>query len=508
VLWAIAAGACLALAFPSPDLHGLVWIALVPLLLATRSAGAGRRWWYGFVAGFVWRAVSLYWITHVMVIHGNMSAPVGVVITGLLASWMALSTGLVCLLVPWAMRRGALGAAVLAAAWVALEYLQAVLPFGFPWSLLGYAAGRSPLLMQAADLAGVWGLSFLAVFVNAAITQRIVQGRRALPVAATAALAVLLLAAYGGVRLAGAPPLGAGELRIATVQGNVAQGRVWDPEALRSILQDHVRLTLAAIDAGADLVVWSESSVPIRGGLRGDPATSAMLAQLARQHDTPLVVGSPHFARDESGASFVTNAAFLVRADGGWAARYDKVHLVPWGEYVPVSWLFRFVAPLVEAIAGFRPGPRDQELFADPAAEVPPFAMAICYEIVFPDHVRRQVARGAEFLVTITNDAWFGDTFAPRQHFAMARLRAVETRRYLARAANTGISGVVDPWGRVLAMSALDEEALLTAAVRPRTDLTPYVRCGDVLPRLCVLLSMLGAALAWRDRAVPPADAS
>ncbi len=484
----------------------------MPLALVLRDASARRCWWAGFVTGFVWRATSLYWVTHVMVAYGGMSMPLGVAVTGLLAFWMALNTGLFCLLVPYALRRGALGAVLLAAVWVSLEYLQTLLPFGFPWSLLGYAAGRTSLLMQAADLAGVWGLSFLAVFVNAAIAQRISRGHQALPVALVAAIGVVTFAAYGGYRLSDAPrpgqgngaALAAGEatpLRIAAVQGNVEQGRVWAPEALRSILENHVRLSLEAVDQGADVILWSESSVPIPGGLEGDDSTRSMLAQLARQYGKTLVVGSPHFELDAAGQPAVTNAAFLVRADGNWAARYDKVRLVPWGEYVPMNWLFRFVAPLVEAVAGFRRGNTDQQLFDDPAGGVPPFAMAICYEIIFPDHVRRQVARGSTFVATITNDAWFGDTFAPYQHFSMARLRAVETRRYLVRAANTGISGMVDPWGRVMESTELNESAVAVANIRPLSSRTLYVRWGDVLPRLCVVLALVGALLAWKGGA-------
>lgn len=493
-----------------------MWVALVPVLLAVRDASTWRRWWTGFFAGFVWRAVSLYWISHVMVLHGGMSWPVGAAVTGLLAMWMALNTALFCLLVPYAWRRGAAGALLLAAAWVSLEYLQTVLPFGFPWSLLGYAAGRSAVLMQAADLAGVWGLSFVAVLVNVAVAQRVVHRRRALPLAAATAVLMVALGIYGAARLAGAPELGqppeaagGAAVRVAAVQGNVEQGRVWAADALRSILQNHVRLSLEAIDDGVDLVVWPESSVPIRGGLQGDPSTRAMLAQLARQHDTPLVVGSPYYEANAAGDAWgVTNAAFLVRADGTWGARYDKVRLVPWGEYVPLSWLFRFVTPLVEAVGSFRPGAPDQALFADPDAGVPPFAMAICYEIVFPNHVRRQVARGARFLATITNDAWFGNTFAPYQHFSMARLRAVETRRYLVRAANTGISGVVDPWGRVLQTSALNEDALIAATLHPLDGRTLYVRWGDVGAWLCVLLTVAGALLALRSRGAPEGPAA
>ncbi len=445
-----------------------------------------------------------------MIMYAGMPTPMGFGVAGLLAVWMALNTGLVFLLAPFALSRGLFGAGVFAAAWVSLEYLQTILPFGFPWSLLGYAAGRSATMMQAADLAGVWGLSFLAVFVNVVVAQLLVVRRTALRSAAVAASAVVLVAIYGVVLLSGAPALGAtggadqgseGALRVAAVQGNVEQGRVWDPQALRSILDTHVSLSERAVDDEVDMIVWSESSVPIRGGLQGDASTRAMLAQFARRNGTTVVVGSPHFGLSPDGDPWVTNAAFLVRADGEWSGRYDKVHLVPWGEYVPLNWLFRFVAPLVDAIAGFRRGDRDQALFADETAGVPPIALAICYEIVFPDHVRRQVARGATFITTITNDAWFGDTFAPYQHFAMARMRAVETRRYLVRAANTGLSGMVDAWGRVLTRTPLNEIALAEATIQPRSGMTLYVRWGDLLPRLCVVLAVVGYLAAWRARA-------
>ncbi len=507
---AAATGLLLALAFPYPDLHALVWVALVPVIVVAAGAGAWRRWWVGFLAGFVWRVGSLYWIAHVMINYGGMSAPVGVVVAGLLAAWMALNTGLVLLLAPIALRRGVGGAVVFASAWVSLEYLQTILPFGFPWSLLGYASGRSPVMMQAADLTGVWGLSFAAVLVNVAIAQRIISGRRALPSAAAAAALVVAIAAYGVVRLSAAPATGEGPgpgaqtVRVATVQGNVEQRRLWDPDELRAILANHVDMSLEAVAGGADLIMWPESSVPVRGGLEADPSTRAMLAQLARQHETTLLVGSPHYGTDPSGEWEVTNASFMVEADGDWTMRYDKVHLVPWGEYVPVSWLFRFVAPLVDAVGNFRRGTVDQELFADPDARIPPFAMAICYEIVFPDHVRRQVARGATFLATITNDAWFGDTSAPYQHFSMAQVRAVETRRYLVRVANTGISGFVDPWGRVLESTALNEPALLLGEIRPSEKVTLYVAVGDALPRLCVVLALGGVVFYRRRPPAPP----
>jgi apolipoprotein N-acyltransferase len=232
-----------------------------------------------------------------------------------------------------------------------------------------------------------------------------------------------------------------------------------------------------------------------------------MLGQLASTAGTTLVVGSPHLEYDSDGELFATNAAFVIGADGRWLGRYDKVHLVPWGEYVPLSWLFRFVAPLVHRVAGFRHGDPDQDLFADEVHGIPPFAMAICYEVVFPDHMRRQVAGGATFLTTITNDAWFGATSAPYQHFSMARMRAVENRRYLVRAANTGISGAVDPWGRVLAESRLDEVTRVSTQIEPRTSRSPYVVWGDLFARLCVVLGAIAVVLAWRERSTDATEA-
>ena len=194
VAWflAVATGLGLALAFPYPDFYALAWVALVPVIVASVGAGSWRRWWTGFLAGFVWRVGSLYWIAHVMINYGGMSTPVGMAVASLLAAWMALNTALILLLAPIAVRHGIVGAVVFASGWVSLEYLQAILPFGFPWSFLGYASGGSTVMMQASDLAGVWGLSFAAVFVNVVIAQRIILGRRALPSAVAAAVLVIV----------------------------------------------------------------------------------------------------------------------------------------------------------------------------------------------------------------------------------------------------------------------------------------------------------------------------
>jgi len=214
-----------------------------------------------------------------------------------------------------------------------------------------------------------------------------------------------------------------------------------------------------------------------------------LLAGVARRSGAALLVGTVHVEDSEAGYT-IANAAVVVDGDGSAAGRYEKSHLVPFGEYLPLQGLLRFLGPLVQAVGSMRAGDPAQPLLAAPIAGVPPFGLAICYEIIFPSLVSRQVRSGAQFLITITNDAWYGTSSGPFQHFEMARLRAIENRRWLLRAANTGISGVVDPWGRVVERTEMETEALVMSAVKPRHELSPYVRSGDAFAIACLLLAL------------------
>ncbi len=501
-LGALISGVGLGLAFPKPDLHLLIWVTLVPLLLALRGAGIARAWWLGLITGFAYRAIALYWLVDTMAEYGGLGLPVALAATTALVFVLASFIGVFAMLAAWYGPVGVGAGVFLAVLWVALEFVQKFPLGGFPWAFVGYAAGRNVVFMQAADLAGVYGLSALAVFVNVALASLIAKRREALRVAVAAAVLVAALGVYGTARLAAAPSLqevspdGAGasagnSLRVAVVQGNVPQGRKWDPASRASILADHLQLSAQAAAAGARLVIWPESSIPNPGGLDRDPAVRDAIAQAARQLDITMIVGSPH-VEESDGRIQATNAAFLVAPDGSWPQRYDKVKLVPFGEVVPLRRWLPWIAPLVVAVGDFHPGDMDQELFGDPDLLLPPFSVAICYEIVFPGYIRRQVRRGATFLVTITNDAWYGTSSGPYQHFAMARMRAVENRRFVVRAANTGISGVVDPWGRVLGRMDLEQKGMMAFTIIPRTGTSPYVLWGDLFAVACVLLAGVG----------------
>ena len=291
-----------------------------------------------------------------------------------------------------------------------------------------------------------------------------------------------VLAAWGSLRVARGDLTRGTPARVALVQGNVAQEQKWDPRRAPDIFDSYLRMTRQAIAAGADLVIWPESATPFTFEMEHAAADS--IRSLAREARVPILFGSDQIERGAPTKYY--NSAYLVRADGSTGGVYRKMHLVPFGEYVPLKRLLFFAAPLVEAVSDFSAG--DAAVLMD--VDGHPVSTAICYEIVYPDLVRRFVAGGSELLTTITNDAWFGDTSAPHQHFAQASMRAIENGRYLVRAANTGISGVVDPYGRVVVQSRLFEPAVVTGTVTYRTEKTLYTRVGDLFAYLAVLTTI------------------
>ncbi len=493
-------GLALGLAYPKIGWWPLAFVALVPLIVAAGQVRAApRAFGLGVLFGVGYRAVTLYWLVHTMHVYGGLALPLAVLGYLLLVLYLAAYQGAFALAAARVPNGSVRAGILLATVWTALEYVQSWLFTGFPWVLLGYTGGASGVLVQAADLFGVWGLSFLVVLVNFAVAAALAEGLRARPAAVGAAVLLLAWGGYGGWRLSQATALGDAALTVGMLQGNVPQDLKWDPDAKEATLSRHLQLAAEAADRGARLVVWPESSWPDAYGAERDPVARVRLPQLADSTGAAQLVGTVHV--EDAGDGFtVSNSATLLDGAGRWRGRYDKSHLVPFGEYLPLQRWLRFLGPLVQAVGVLAPGGANQPLLSVPEQGIDPFGLAICYEIIFPNLVRSQVARGARFLVTITNDAWYGTSSGPYQHFAMVRLRAVENRRYLVRAANTGISGIVDPWGRVLQRSELETEAVLVGQVEGHQAMSLYASVGDVLPRACLLVTLLGAGLALRRR--------
>lgn len=486
-------GVLLALSFPRFDLAPLAFVALIPLLVGLDGVPALQGTYLGIIAGAVFSLMSIPWVVHTMTAYGGLPLPVGVLLLVVLSLYLGLYVGVFAFGVTRLSPEGGLGYLVGAATlWVGLEYLRTFLLTGFPWNLLGYTQYRSLSIIQIASITGVYGVSFLLVLVNAAVALACLHGRRSARQALMPVLGV-------GVLLIGTVVFGMGrrvsaeiprrEIRVSVVQGNIAQGIKWDPEFAGRTIAVYDRLTRRA-DRGSDLIVWPETAVPFF--LReGGPLTRRVL-DLAMEVQAPLLVGSPDRVSDASPRYY--NSAFLISPAGEIVQKYDKMHLVPFGEYVPLSSLLFFVHKMAAGIGDFSAG-EAFTVFETPKGR---FGVLICFETIFPDQVRRYVLAGADFLVNITNDAWFGDSAAPYQHLSMAALRAVENGVYLVRAANTGISALVAPSGQILERSDLFVEAVLSATMAPRSGGTFYTRRGDLFAWGSVLISLF--LLASRRR--------
>ena len=497
---AMISGLLLAAVFPKWDLTFLLPVALVPLFWALRGQSLKHAFWLGMAAGLAHYGVLLYWIVYVTNVYGGLPLPLGVGVLFLLAGYLSLYRGLWAIGIVFAQNRDLNLLWFAPALWTALELGQTHILFGgFPWELLGYSLYRFPLFLQAADLTGVYGVSFLIVLINAAFYLFLFprQGGwgfpRFRPLAVTALLLLVWLG-YGYHRLGSLAEqiAAAPKLQVAVVQGNIKQGDKWNPQIVKDTLERYRRLTSQI--QGARLIIWPETAAPFF--FRPPSDLSQHLEAIARESRGRLLFGSLAFENNPSGERFF-NSAYLLDFQGKEAGRYDKTHLVPFGEYVPLQRLLFFIPKLVPVIGDFATGPAGATLPL-PEGKVGPL---ICFESIFPGLSRAHVQNGSQLLVNITNDAWFGKTAAAYQHMSMAVLRAVENRVSLARAANTGVSAFIGPDGRILWGSDLFVEAAHSLAVHWLSGGSFYSRFGDAFAWVCILLAVLGLVRCLTRRA-------
>jgi len=470
--------------FPKFGIPVCAWIALAPLVVAVTLSTAEPKtsspltaFKLGLVAGFGYFIGTLYWVVGVMQTYGGLSPVVAVLVALLLASYLALYPALFALLLRHAVLRLGVSAIWLAPAfWVSTEWLRSTIGGGFPWVLLGASQATVIPVVQFASIAGVYGLSALVALVGTAAAAVTVSRRRVHRYGAMAvAISLAAVAVAGLARVRSGAWLNQGEaLRVGLVQGSVDQDQKYDERFRDAIIQRYVDLSRRAIQQGANLVIWPEASLPVEvNASLADP-----VRRLAAESRTPFLIGADAVEpKTAEHPELYYNAAVLVESDGQSKQSYRKMVLVPFGEYVPLRQLLFFVKPLIEAVSDFSPG-TDAVVFD---ADGRRLSVAICYESVYPTLAREFVARGSELLVTITNDAWFKRSAAAFQHFDQGILRAVEEGRYVVRAANTGISGAVDPYGRVLARTDLFVPTVITVDVRLNRSRTIYSQIGDVV---------------------------
>lgn len=494
---ALISGALLALSFPKYGHPAVAFIALVPLLVALsgwtgRSAtlpgvSTRRGFLLGLAAGFVHFAGTVYWTGATVSTFGGLPVFVAVIVAALLALYMAAYVAAACAVGAILIRHfGAAGLCLVPVAWVATEYLRGLILGGFPWIPLGNTMVTLLPIAQLASLVGVFGLSLFVAFVNAGFALAALGNGRARIIAAGATLAAItIVSLWGGARLSSNTLTQGTPIKVGLIQGNIAQTDKWNPARAGMILDRYLQLTRQAADNGAQFIMWPESSTPFY--FEEDPE-GAIVRDLARSLGRPLLLGSDEFEDTVPPGHY--NAAFMLDPAGATAAVYRKIHLVPFGEYVPLQQLLFFVGPLVDAVSAFSPGTRVTML----PVEGHMVSTAICYEVTYPALSREAVLNGSEMLTTITNDAWYGDSSAAFQHFEMAAMRAIEQGRYLARAANTGISGIIDPYGRVLVQTRLFETVAVVGEARFVQEKTIYARVGDLVAYAS--LGLIAAALA------------
>jgi apolipoprotein N-acyltransferase len=513
-LWRLAAvvtsGLALSASFPSLDLQLLAWVALVPMLVAVRGQSPRTAAGLGWLAGFSFFVPTLYWISPTISNFTRIDEAVAAGVCVLLAGVSAWTFAVFA----WGLERiGARGGSRLlwaGLAWPALDWMRSFVIAPFPWAFIGYTQHDWLTMIQIADLGGVYLVSSVLVWVNAALAE-MVAARRLLPAAAAVVVGLpLLTAGYGSWRLStieAAPFIG--EVHAGFVQGNVPQSQKWDDKLQDEILAGYLDLSRDAVAAGAKLVVWPEASVPFFLEL---DARTDLLADFAREQGVYLLVGAPGYEdRDGTGAR-PYNQAWLVTPQDLFLGPYDKIQLVPFGEYIPLGGLFGMVDVVVEAVGQLGAG-TEHVLFAVPmeplpGVQAPERAMArfgtlICYEGIFPELTRQFVVEGADFLINISNDAWYGDTSAPWQHLSMVAMRAVENRLPVLRSTNTGVSAFIGPDGSVGGKSALfrRDMGVQSVMLRDLDSLYRHVGNGFVYGALALALALL--ALAHRRGTTP-----
>jgi apolipoprotein N-acyltransferase len=489
--------------FPLPGVYVLSWIALAPLLLAllrTRPAGEleipgllrlrpatpPQGFLLGYVCGILWYAGTCYWVYDTMRKYGGLDTSAAVLVLVLFCCYLGLYHGLFGFLIALVARspRDYRRALVLAPFfWVAVELMRTRVT-GFPWNLLGTAQVDNSALCGISALTGVYGISFEIALVNIALAAAFLiprEKRTSMLIAALAAAAVLQAGILVKV------PEGRVTRTALLVQQNVPVSADWTPEYFQQTLGDLIGVTeksVAAEPAGkSDLIVWPESPAPF---FTNDARFRDALTQVATQTKLWTVTGAIGVAPANQANGTVFNSAVLISPAGEWVARYDKVHLVPFGEYLPFPRLFAFAGGLTREVGQFEHGLSRKPLNAGGMQ----LGIFICYESIFPDDVRQFAKNGAQVFVNISNDGWYGDSGAYAQHLNQTRMRAIENNRWILSATDTGVTASIDPAGRIVDRLPRKQRVALSAPYALNSVTTFYTRYGDWFAYLCAIISV------------------
>lgn len=487
---AVLSAVSLSLSFSSLNLWLPAWFGFIFLFVSLEKKSLSRSFFTAYLCGVVFWCICVYWLAHVTLLG-----------QAVLILYLAVYFGAFGCLVYLSRRASpAFALFFIPAGWVLLEYARAYLFTGFPWALLGHSQYNNLAVIQFSDITGCWGVSFLLVLVNTGVY--LFWRRRLSAKGLLVCICVLFLSlGYGLYRLnyhGRQVPAAGRQVKISVVQGNIPQDLKWDIRASGAILDNYIGLTEEAARENPDLIIWPEASVPFFWGEAAAIEEYRKIFSLAQRADTSLLVGAVSNFGDD-----YFNSALFVDNLGRPGQIYNKLHLVPFGEFVPLKNVFPFlesIAPIGDIQAG-----KERTVFSRPAK----FSVLICFEDLFPELSRQFIKEGAVFLVNITNDAWYKKSSAPYQHLAASVYRAVENRVYLVRAANTGISGFIAPSGEISSMICEGRGKCVftrgyAVALIPVVSHSPtfYNRFGDLFVLLCFLFEIwVLIRLAWRRAA-------
>jgi len=496
-LLTLSSAALLILAFPNFQISALAWLALIPVLSVTLNSSARKSFFLSYITGAFFFGGVLYWLTYV--------TKLGYFI---LVLYLALFFGLFGLFANIFFRKfensrlSFLLCLALPSLWVLLEFLRGALFSGFPWCILGYTQYKNPLLIQISDITGPYGVSFLIVMVNVVIgtvlgsksdsfgTVPILH--RTVPILQVLILAIALFLTVGYGYLCLKDKDIDADIRLSVVQGNIEQFKKWNPSYKNYILERYDTLTGEVAKDKADLIIWPETAIP---GFVDDDEIRVYLKEVAEANEAPLFAGAITYT---SGAEkdYFFNSAVLFTPNGSIYKKYDKIHLVPFGEYIPLEAHIPFFRNSINTEIGDCTAGKEFTTFdiTSKGGDLYKYAALICFEDIFPDLARGFAREGADFLINITNDAWFKESSEQLQHAQASVFRAVENRVAVVRAANNGFScyitpdGIIEDWVRNRDSGSIYDPGFKTFELKVKRGGTFYTAYGDIFVGICLLL--------------------
>jgi apolipoprotein N-acyltransferase len=491
-LLAIVSGLLLTASFPPFKTDWLIFVSIIPLLISVQGVTPKRAFKLGIITGLTHYVTLIYWIINVLSTYGGLNLLVSIFVLLLLSLYMSLYIGIFSTLTS-ILNKSRLKIFLFAGIWVSLEYIRTIFLTGFPWGLLGYSLCSRLSLIQIVDITGVYGPSLIIVAVNLCIFELVnlhrdfLKNRYFLIQSFLLIMVVTASIIYGKnalTRYSSVKPENT-YINTAIIQGNIDQAVKWDENFQGQTLDKYINLSKSSLKTSPDIIVWPETAVPLF--IQDESILTERLFNFAKEGNAHLIFGSPAYERDGDRILYY-NTAWYISPQGEIMGRYNKNHLVPFGEYVPFQEYLPFVHRLVPSAGDFSKGGSAEPLLLDNI----PSGILICYEAIFPDLARQQVNKGAVILINITNDAWFGYSSAPYQHLFISIFRAIENRRPLIRSANTGISAIVEPTGNITAQGDIFTEEVITGKISTNyKNITFYSKYGDIFALFLTIICMI-----------------